>query len=254
MLRLTLTLLGGFAAHTDAGAPVVISRRKAAALLAYLTCSGRDPQPRDKLSALLWPDVPTARARHSLRQALTSLREVLPEGALRVDDVAVALLPGAVDVDVATFNRLVAEATPAALAQAATVYAGDLLAGIDVNDAVPFEEWLRTEREALHEKALTSLARLLAWQRERHDTAGALQTALRLLALDPLQEVVHRTVMRLQAAHGRRDAALRQYQTCVDLLRRELGVEPEAETKRVYAEILQEREGSVAGEELAEDA
>jgi len=255
MRRLALRLLGGFAAHTEAGAPVAFSRRKAAALFAYLACSGRDAQPRDKLSALLWPDVSTRRARHSLRQALTSLREVLPAGALRVDDVAVALEPGVVDVDVMTFHRLVAEGTPAALAQAATVYAGDLLAGIDINDAAPFEEWLQTEREALHEKALTSLSRLLAWQRERQDTASALQTALRLLALDPLQEVIHRTVMRLQAAHGRRDAALRQYQACVDLLRRELGVEPEAETKRLYAEILQEREqGSSAVEEAAEDA
>jgi len=255
MQRLALTLLGGFAARTEAGVPVTMPRRKAAALLAYLACSGRDTQPRDKLAALLWPDVPTTRARHSLRQTLTSLREVLPAGALRVDGVAVALELGVVDLDVVTFHRLVAEGTPAALAQAATVYAGDLLAGIDVNDAAPFEEWLRTEREALHEKALTSFARLLAWQRERHDTAGALQTALRLLALDPLQEVVHRTVMRLQASHGRRDAALHQYQTCVDLLQRELGVEPEAETKRLYAEILQERaQPSSAGEDLAEDA
>src|SRR5215471_13867978 len=252
MQQVALTLLGGFTARTDAGVPVAISRRKAAALLAYLACSGRDAHPRDKLSALLWPDVTTARARHSLRQTLTSLRGVLPAGALRIDDVAVALDPGALDVDVVAFDRLVAEGTPAALAQAATVYAGDLLAGIDVNEAAPFEEWLQTEREALHEKALTSFARLLAWQRERNDTAGALQTALRLLALDPLQEVVHRAVMRLQAAHGRRDAALRQYQTCVDLLRRELGVEPEAETKRLYAEILQKRaQGSDAGEEPA---
>src|SRR5262249_56204383 len=115
--------------------------------------------------------------RGRLRQAVTRLRGALPPGALRVDEVEVALEPGAIDVDVVTFNRLVAEGTPAALAQAATVYAGDLLAGIDVNGAMPFEEWLRTEREALHEKALTSFARLLAWQRERHDTAGAGQTA-----------------------------------------------------------------------------
>ena len=160
MPRLVLTLLGGFAARTDTGVPIPISRRKAAALLAYLACSGQDAQPRDKLSALLWPDVATARARHSLRQTLTSLRGVLPRGALRVDEVAVGLEPGTVDV--VTFHRLVAEGTPAALAQAATVYAGDLLVGIDINEAAPFEEWLQTEREALHEKAAMSFARLLA--------------------------------------------------------------------------------------------
>src|SRR4029450_4456872 len=56
-----------------------------------------------------------------------------------------------------------------------------------------------------------------------------------------LQEVVHRAVMRLQAALGRRDAALRQYQTCINVLQHELGVEPEPETKELYREILRER-------------
>src|SRR5262245_38952544 len=99
MPEVRLTLFGGFAAHTSAGVPVTFSRRKAAALLAYLVCTGRDVQPRDKLSALLWPDVPPPRARHSLRQTLTTLRAVLPPGALRVDEAAVALEPGAIHVD-----------------------------------------------------------------------------------------------------------------------------------------------------------
>src|SRR5262249_20404369 len=38
--------------------------------------------------------------------------------------------------------------------------------------------------------------------------------------------------------------ALRQYQMCVDLLQRELRAEPEAETKQLYQELLQERSGA----------
>jgi tetratricopeptide (TPR) repeat protein len=47
--------------------------------------------------------------------------------------------------------------------------------------------------------------------------------------------------MRLYAAGGRRGAALRQYQACVAVLQRELGVEPEAETQQLYQEILRQR-------------
>jgi predicted ATPase len=65
------------------------------------------------------------------------------------------------------------------------------------------------------------------------------QTALRLLALDPLQESVHRTLMRLYLRLGRRGAGLRQYQACLDLLRRELDAEPEDQTRRLYLELLQ---------------
>src|SRR5262249_20227305 len=51
----------------------------------------------------------------------------------------------------------------------------------------------------------------------------------------------HRTLMRIYARQGRRDAALRQYQSCVDTLRRELSVEPETETRELYQEILRRR-------------
>ncbi len=47
--------------------------------------------------------------------------------------------------------------------------------------------------------------------------------------------------MRLYAQLGRRGSALRQYQLCVGVLRRELGVEPEADTRTVYQEILRHR-------------
>src|SRR5262249_39875127 len=53
-----------------------------------------------------------------------------------------------------------------------------------------------------------------------------------------LQEPVHRAVMSLYAELGRRQAALRQYQLCMDALKRELNTQPEAETARLYQQIL----------------
>jgi DNA-binding SARP family transcriptional activator len=240
MPPLELTLFGGFEARRAPGVPVGIGRRKAEALLAYLACSAGQGRARDALAALLWPESSETAARHSIRQALLTLRRALPPGVIRVDEVALALDPTAFDVDVLAFERLIANGSPEALEQAASLYRGDFLAGFNVKEA-PFEEWLQSERERLRELALETLARVLATQRASNDLPAALQTALRLLALDPLQEVVHRTVMRLQAAQGRRDAALRQYQACVDVLERELGVEPEPETKELYREILRER-------------
>src|SRR5207245_10993834 len=45
----------------------------------------------------------------------------------------------------------------------------------------------------------------------------------------------------LDGREGRRGAALRQYRVCVAALQRELGTEPEPETKQLYQEILQRR-------------
>ena len=145
--------------------------------------------------------------------------------------------PAAVEVDVAAFEGCVAQGTPQALEQAAELYRGDFLLGFSLNEPL-FEEWLVAERERLREMALEALARLLAHEDEGASTERAIQTAVRLLGLDPLQEAAHRALMRLYARQGRRGAALKQYQVCVGALQRELGMEPEAETKQLYQDLL----------------
>jgi len=244
MARIDLTLLGGFQARLSHGPPLTVPTRKAQGLLAYLALPCGVAHPRDKLAALLWGDMREGQARTNLRQTLFMLRKALPYGvsdSLRIDAANVALEATAVTVDVTAFERLVTQGTSDSLAQAADLYQGDLLQGLAVREA-PFEDWLMAERERLRELALEALAKLLTQQRARGATESALQTALRLLALDPLLETVHRTLMRLYAQLGRRDAALRQYQICVDVLHRELGVGPEAETTDLYQEILRSRE------------
>lgn len=243
MTALRLSLLGAFEARLDAGPALAFPRRKAQALLAYLCLHPGEPQARDKLAALLWGDTPDGQARHSLRQALAALRQSLAQSArtLLLDEGdAVAISPAAVEVDVIRFERLVADGTSEALEQAMQLYRGDLLEGFAVSEP-PFEEWLVTERARLRELAVDALAKLLAHQAKLGMVEPAVQTAVRLLGLDPAQEAVHRVLMRLHARQGRRGAALRQYQACVNVLERELGVMPEAETKELYREILQTR-------------
>jgi DNA-binding SARP family transcriptional activator len=234
MAQVQLALLGGFQARCGESPPLILSARKAHALLTYLALPPGQAHPRSQLAALLWGELPEAEARASLRQALFTLRKALPVGlppVLLVDRTTVALEPKAVEVDVARFERLVAEGTPAALVEAAGLYRGDLLAGLVLKEAPGFEEWLLGERERLRELAQEGLAKLLAHQRRVGAIDAAVQTGLKLLTLDPLQEPVHRTLMRLYAELGRRGAALRQYQHCLGVMQRELGLEPEAETK-----------------------
>jgi DNA-binding SARP family transcriptional activator len=241
MKRLSLSLLGGFQARLDSGAAVGLPTRKAQALLAYLALPPGRSHPRDKLAALLWGGIREGSARASLRQALFAIRKALDDRpALTMEGSAVALMPDAADVDTEQFTRAVASGDPEALARAADLYRGDLLAGLVV-DEPPFEEWLLGERERLRELAVEALAKLLAHQRRAGVSEAATQTALKLLTLDPLQEPVHRALMRLYADLGRRGAALRQYQQCVSVLQRELGTEPDAETKTLYETILRAR-------------
>jgi DNA-binding SARP family transcriptional activator len=240
MPRAQLRLLGGFEAYASGERPVVLPARSQA-LLARLAFRPGEVHLRDKLAALLWGDAPAPRARQSLRQALLTIRRSWSDGhpdlVLDQGD-ALALNPAAVDVDTASFERLVETRTPEALEGAASLYRGELLEGI-AGQSAPFEEWLLAERERLRELALEVFGRLLKHQSDAGNVAGAIQTAGRLLAIEPADEAVHRTLMRLYARHGRRAAALRQYQLCTAALKRELGIDPEPATRALYRELLQ---------------
>src|SRR5262245_28136444 len=239
-LRLRLTLLGGFTARLGTGTPVVLASKKAQALLAYLALRPGQSHSREKLIALLWGDSAAEQARHSLSQTLFALRRALARSpsCLQAEGKAIALDARGTEVDVVRFEQRAGESSPAALEEAAELYGGDLLEGLDVREE-SFEAWLQAERSRVRDRAVEVLTRLLAIQTKQEALAEAAQTAVRLLALDPLQEEVHRTLIGVYARQGRRGAALRQYQTCVAVFQRELGVDPDPETKRLYQEILQ---------------
>lgn len=234
-----VSVLGGFDARLASGAPLALPAKKSQALLAYLSARPGAPHRRDKLAALLWGDRGDDHARGALRHALGDLRKALDAapGTLVLEGQMVAVSAERVDVDAARFERDLDDGTPEALARAVERYRGDLLHGFVLSEPL-FEEWLVAERERLRERALDALSRLLAEQSRGPATEPAIQTAVRLVALDPLQESAHRALMRLYARQGRRGAALKQYQACVTALRRELGTEPEAETRRLHQELL----------------
>ena len=79
------------------------------------------------------------------------------------------------------------------------------------------------------------------------DTERCVETAARLLTLDPLREAAHRILMRAYAAQGRQGSALKQFEACRDILKHELGVEPEPETVALYRDIRQQRAATPEG-------
>ena len=70
------------------------------------------------------------------------------------------------------------------------------------------------------------------------DWTRSLQLAQEILRDDPFREDVHCMIMRAHAGLGNRHAVKEQYETLRKLLRKELGVEPAAETQKVYRELV----------------
>jgi tetratricopeptide (TPR) repeat protein len=143
-------------------------------------------------------------------------------------------------LDVTALARGIAEATPEAVAAAVDLYRGELLEGLAIDEPV-FEEWLAAERHRLRGLLRGALARMATHHATTGDPEAAVEWAQRLLAHDSLDEAAHRLLMRLYAEGGRHAAALRQYQVCLDVLRRELGVDPDEETRALYRRLLGQR-------------
>ena len=94
MTAMRLKLLGVFDARLPDGRVAEFGTRKAQALLAFLACRPGEAFARDRLAATFWGDGDDRAARHSLRQALASLRRSLPPGALSVDRLLESAHPG----------------------------------------------------------------------------------------------------------------------------------------------------------------
>jgi DNA-binding SARP family transcriptional activator len=204
------------------GKTIELDTRKAIALLAYLALSGQ-PQGRDRIAAMLWPDADTERARGALRRTLSTLRTGLGGDELRTDGLRVAL-DDSVEVDVRRFRALVGEGR---LEEAVSAYSGDFLSGFSIRDSVEFDEWQSAQAEELRRELAGALERLA---QDDHDLPRAIAYARRWLALDVLHEPAHRALMRLHARAGDRASALLQYRECVRALDRELAVTPLPET------------------------
>lgn len=245
----SLRLLGGFELSREDGTPVEIGVRKAKALLIYLALNAGRELSRDRLAGMLWEQSNQQRARHSLRQALADLRRVLPEemaAALHGEGETLKLERGACGVDVRRFEALLDAGSEADLEAAVALYAGDLAEGFDPRSA-SFEDWLLQRQSGLRERALDAMQKLLDG-RGADGGEAAVRLGLRILALDPLRESVHRALMRLYASLGRHGAALKQYRVCRAHLQRELGVASEPATDALYRRILAQRDGKAGAD------
>ena len=253
MARLHIALLGGLEIAGGEATAKTSLTRKAKALIAYLALQGARGQSREKLAELFWGNSAEEQARANLRQALSSVRKALNgDGAayLATAGDQIAFAGQDIDLDVAEFERLAAEATPDALKRAALIYQGDLLDGFSLKEE-SFEAWVRGERERLRHLACDVLTKLIADSDEVGDTERCIETAARLLRFDPLREAAHRMLMRAYAAEGRQASALKQFETCRDILKRKLGVEPEPETVALYREIRRQRAATPESETAA---
>src|ERR1700739_3033064 len=150
-----LRLLGPLSLAIDGREPPQLPR-KADALLALQP--GR-PMARETVADFLWTNRAPEQARHSLRQTLLVLRRSMGDDLILAEGNSLVIAPGTLAGDAIEFESLTASADRDALADAATLYRGELL---ETRGPVAprFDDWLAAERSRFAALAATILRRL----------------------------------------------------------------------------------------------
>ena len=244
--------LGQFRFYDDEQAILDWPNRRSKSLLKYLLLHGEQPVRRELLMDTFWPDHEPNAARNNLNVAIYTLRQALRRGmtersTILFHDDSYLLNPDlGVWLDVEELRSRVKagqwamrrdhlEEAVRQYETAVELYQGDLF------EEDIYEPWAEQPRRELRETTIDVLNFLSGYYADAGQDALCVAYGRRLLAIEPADEATHRRLMRAYARQNQRYLAIRQYQQCVETLRDQLDVAPDAETVRLYEHILHER-------------
>ena len=214
-------------------------------LLACLLLHANELVSRDHLIDALWGEQPRKTARNALQVQVHALRRRLGPERIATEGQGYRLLVREGELDLDTFERLVAQGRSELAAGAAETAAATLREALGLWRGPPladvaYEAFAQTDIARLEELHLVALE-----ERIEADLALARQLELvpeleALVADHPLRERLHGQLMLALYRSGRQIDALAAFRRVRGALRDELGLEPAAELQELHQAILRQ--------------
>ncbi len=251
--RVTISCLGGFRVQRggEAVKDSAWKGKQAKALLMLLVSEPGSKLSRDVIMEALWGPVDPDAQRTNLASLVYRVRKILdgPDGGdgdrscIALDGDHLCLDPSLVTVDA---ERVLAHLEKAdryrmqndqkrsleEYDRAFNVYQGDFLP----DDL--YDEWVVAARDRLRLRYFKALLDLAKFAESLGENNRALEAYSRLFNADECNEEACRWLMSHYHTTGQRGAAIRTYERCQLALRRNLEAEPEAETNRMYRNMI----------------
>jgi DNA-binding SARP family transcriptional activator len=238
---LRIKTLGALAVTSDGkSVPGAASQPRRLALLALLARAGETGLSRDRLIAVLWPDIDEDRARRNLTHALYALRRDLGDEEAIQGAKDLRLDAQRISVDVMEFTDAIAQGR---LAHAVSLYGGPFVDGFNLPGASEFERWAEDERQALQHQFAQTLETLARRTEHATESAGWWR---RLAGIDPLNARYAIGLMESLAASGDIAGALRHARVHEQLLADQLELPPDPEVSALVTRLKERRESPAA--------
>ena len=225
--QVQLNVLGRPELVRGGGSPVHFRTKKHLAVLLYLHFEGRARSiPRDQLADLFWPDVPPEKGRHSLSQALLTIRSLLGPSAVTGREEDVQLLA-----------ELPSDLSALRQGHVAAVRVAEPLRGLDDCAGAEFAHWVDGARVRLKAQARDALRAALQATRAKGNLAETDLLAAALYDVDPLCVDAVYALAERALLDGDTVAAVRLLKDQVRRAQAELGANPNPEITRLLRRL-----------------
>lgn len=249
---LTINLLGPVNIYRDAErpfAPDAWTTRRARDIFCCVATSKHRRVAKDVLIDIFWEDEDPASVEKNFHPTISHIRKALnsrqpfKQNFLIFRDGAYQLNPElSYTIDTEEFELSVTEAEKAkrekdteklreSLERANALYRGEFLEG-------SYDNWVEERRQFYREQHLRMIGALAKLSFSERSWAAVIKICDQILACDPFREDVHRLIMKTFAAQGKPASVKKHFDEMSKLMKTELGIEPAAETRKIYKDLM----------------
>ncbi|MFH1156246.1 MAG: BTAD domain-containing putative transcriptional regulator [Pseudomonadota bacterium] len=248
--KIRVETLGEFRVFSTTAGDIQWEGTRPRLLFKSIITHGGSDIPKDILIEDLWPETSEASGEKKFRVTLHRLRKTLEPLAnkefgyayIKLESGYVSVDTDLVSIDCYDFHTLYvqglqsqsrghAEKAKDMFEKAALMYKGDFLS------EEPYVDWAVQKRDELVRIHRDLLDRMASLHEQSGNFAAASRYLLDLVQADPCLESAYRKLMHLYCTMGMKNSALRIFEECRTVIKKELGCEPDTDTVELYEAI-----------------
>ncbi|MFI0845905.1 adenylate/guanylate cyclase domain-containing protein [Mesorhizobium sp. IMUNJ 23232] len=219
------------------GTDLALKSVRARALVGYLILGNQHKEVRERVIGLLWSNQDIHLAQQEYRSVVRQIQTTFQRAGSdafhsNANDVRMTL--SALRVDLLTISDSLDEGLVAPELFEGRVSPEQIMADLDRTDQV-FDAWLRVTRHRWRNRLIEQLETCL--DRTLGDSLTRKHAAIALLSIDSTHEPAARMLMKVHGEEGKTAAAIRVYESLREVLARDFGIEPSAETQKTIQQI-----------------